>query len=47
MDGVLITYPLSGSQDPSGLNTIHCKTPKWTINGQETEQAKLDVSING
>lgn len=47
VDGVLITYPLSGSQDPSDLNTIHCKSPKWSHSSQDAEQAKLDVSING
>ena len=45
--GVLITYPLSGSQDASDLNTLHCKSPRWTLSGSDQEQAKLDVSING
>jgi hypothetical protein len=32
-DAVLIAYPMSGSQEPNELNTFHCKSPKWDLNG--------------
>lgn len=29
------------------INTIHCKTPRWQLDNDNTEQAQLDVSLNG
>jgi hypothetical protein len=29
------------------INTIHCKTPRFDLDNDNTEQAQLDVSLNG
>ena len=42
-----MTYPLSGSRDANKLNTIHCKSPKWALDGNEAEKTVLSVSLNG
>ena len=36
-----------GSSDSNKLNTIHCKTPRWKLDGNEAEKGQLSVSING
>jgi hypothetical protein len=38
---------LSGTRDPSKLKYIHCKSPKWTLDGNDAEKSTLSVSING
>jgi hypothetical protein len=46
-DGQLVGYPFSNNRDPSGINSIHCKTPRWPLGADDHEQATLDVSLNG
>lgn len=43
----LVAYPFTNSRDANLINTIHCKTPKWINEADNTEQAQLDVSLNG
>jgi len=46
-DGQLVRYPFTTSRDPSLINSFHCKTPKWHLDGVDTERATLDLSLNG
>jgi len=46
-EGQLVGYPFSSNRDPNGINSIHCKTPRWRLDGESAEQATLDVSLNG
>jgi hypothetical protein len=46
-EGQIITYPFSGVRDPKTANTIHCKTPRWALDGEEAEKTTLQVSLNG
>jgi len=43
----LVAYPFTQNRDPNLINTIHCKTPRWTLDNDNQEQAQLDVSLNG
>jgi hypothetical protein len=45
-NGILIDYPITGSRLPANLDTIHCKTPRWSLDGNE-ETSNLEVSLNG
>lgn len=46
-EGQIIAYPFSGAHDASQANSIHCKSPRWQLDGDEPEKAVLDVSVNG
>jgi hypothetical protein len=46
-DGQLVRYPFTTSRDPSLINSFHCKTPKWHLDGVDTEHATLELSLNG
>jgi len=46
-EGQLVAYPFTQSRDPNMINSVHCKTPRWKLDGDQAEQAELDVSING
>jgi len=46
-EGQLVVYPFSNNRDPNRINSIHCKTPKWKLDGESAEEATLDVSVNG
>jgi hypothetical protein len=46
-DAQLVAYPFTGTRNPNAANHIHCKTPKWTLDGTEAETATLEVSLNG
>jgi hypothetical protein len=43
----LLRYPFTAASDPNKINAFHCKTPQWTLDGLEPEQALLEVSLNG
>lgn len=43
----IIAYPFTGNSDPNLVNSVHCKTPRWTLDGDEPEKAALAFSVNG
>lgn len=43
----LVAYPFTQNRDPNLINTIHCKSPRWQLDSDNSEQAQLDVSLNG
>merc|ERR1711970_1118236 len=43
----LVAFPFTQNRDANLINTIHCKTPRWQLDNDNTEQAQLDVSLNG
>jgi hypothetical protein len=45
-EGLLTSYPFSGSKDAK-IDHIHCKTPIWKLDTEDSEKASLDVSLNG
>jgi len=46
-DAQIVTYPFTGTRNPNTADHIHCKTPKWTLDGTDPETATLEVSLNG
>lgn len=36
-EGQLVDYPFSNNRDPNKINSIHCKTPKWKLDGDAAE----------
>jgi hypothetical protein len=43
----LVRYPFTTSRDPALINSFHCKSPKWRLDGVDAERATLEVSVNG
>lgn len=43
----LVAYPFTNNRDANAINTLHCKSPRWKLQNDQSEQAVLDVSING
>lgn len=46
-EGKIIAYPFTANKDPELINTVHCKTPKWKLDGDDSEKATLGFSVNG
>jgi hypothetical protein len=46
-DGLITAYPFEIKTTPENANTIHCKSPRWSLDGESGEKATLDISING
>tara|TARA_B110000285_G_C14718599_1_gene421089 strand:+ start:100 stop:420 length:321 start_codon:yes stop_codon:yes gene_type:complete len=46
-DAQIVTYPFTGARTPNTANHIHCKSPRWSLDGSEPETATLEVSLNG
>jgi len=45
--GQLVAYPFTGSKNASLINSVHCKTPRWQLDGEQAESVTLSVSLNG
>ena len=46
-EGKIIAYPFTGNKDPDLVNRVHCKTPRWKLDGEDQEKATLAFSLNG
>ena len=43
----LVRYPFTTSRDTALINSFHCKSPKWHLDGVDSERSTLEVSVNG
>lgn len=46
-DAQITTYPFTAVHDATQANSIHCKSPRWQLDGPAAEKATLDISMNG
>lgn len=46
-EGQIIAYPFEVETTANNANSIHCKTPKWSLDSNSDEKVTLDISING
>lgn len=38
-EGQLVAYPFTQDRDLNKVNTVHCKSPRWTLDKDEAENA--------